>query len=158
MTVYSMGKRGQHCQLQATSFMSNFNDFNFPVTAANWISPVGSHLNSIGWFNNKMTTRKYTSTVFKQEFFVSRTKSRPIAPWFISKTQQPSTAASLDRHCEHVRKKVCDHEVSSHVEISNQWYWRSKICPWELGSRLWGHQHCLHVRTWQVLKKVSTVL
>jgi hypothetical protein len=46
MTVYSMEKRWQHCQ--ATSFMSDFDDVNFPVTVANCISPFGSHLNSIG--------------------------------------------------------------------------------------------------------------
>jgi hypothetical protein len=46
MTVYSMEKRRQHCQ--ATSFMSDLDDVNFPVTIANCVSPFGSHLNSIG--------------------------------------------------------------------------------------------------------------
>jgi hypothetical protein len=46
MTVYSMGKRWQHCQ--ATSFMTDLDDVNFPVTVANCISPFGSRLNSIG--------------------------------------------------------------------------------------------------------------
>jgi hypothetical protein len=46
MTVYSMEKRRQHCQ--ATRFMSDLDDVNFPVTIANCVSPSGSHLNSIG--------------------------------------------------------------------------------------------------------------
>jgi hypothetical protein len=46
MTVYSVEKRRQH--FQATSFMSDFDDVNFPVTVANCISPFGSYLNSIG--------------------------------------------------------------------------------------------------------------
>jgi hypothetical protein len=46
MTVYSMEKRRQHCQ--ATSFMSDLDDVNFPVTVANCVSPFGCHLNSIG--------------------------------------------------------------------------------------------------------------
>jgi hypothetical protein len=45
MTVYSVEKSWQHCQ--ATSFMSNFDDVNFPVTVATCISLSGSHLNSI---------------------------------------------------------------------------------------------------------------
>jgi hypothetical protein len=46
MTVYSMPKRWQHCQ--ATSFMSDLDDVDFPLTAANCISRFGSHLNCIG--------------------------------------------------------------------------------------------------------------
>jgi hypothetical protein len=46
MTVYSVEKRRHHCQ--AVSFMSDFDDINFPVTTANYISPFGSHLNNIG--------------------------------------------------------------------------------------------------------------
>jgi hypothetical protein len=46
MTVYCMEKRMQHCQ--ATSFMSDLDDINFPVTIANCVSPFGCHLNSIG--------------------------------------------------------------------------------------------------------------
>jgi hypothetical protein len=45
MTVYSIEKRRQHCQ--ATSFMSDLDDVNFPVTIANCVSPFVSHLNSI---------------------------------------------------------------------------------------------------------------
>jgi hypothetical protein len=45
MTVYSMEKRRHHCQ--TTNFMSDLDDVNFPVTIANFISPFGSHLNSI---------------------------------------------------------------------------------------------------------------
>jgi hypothetical protein len=45
ITVYFTGKRWQHCQ--ATSFMSDFDDFNFQVTVANCVSPFGCHLNSI---------------------------------------------------------------------------------------------------------------
>jgi hypothetical protein len=32
----------------ATSFMSDLDDVNFPVTVANCVSPFGCHLNSIG--------------------------------------------------------------------------------------------------------------
>jgi hypothetical protein len=46
MTVDSMEKRRQHCQ--ATSFMSDLDDVEIPVTVANCIFPFGSHLNSIG--------------------------------------------------------------------------------------------------------------
>jgi hypothetical protein len=46
MTVYSMEKHRQHCQ--ATSFESDLDDVNFPVTVANCVSPFGCHLNSIG--------------------------------------------------------------------------------------------------------------
>jgi hypothetical protein len=46
MTVYSMEKCKHHCQ--ATSFMSDLDDVNFPLTIANCFSPFGSHLNSIG--------------------------------------------------------------------------------------------------------------
>jgi hypothetical protein len=46
MTVYSMEKRWQHCK--ATSFMSDLDGVNFPVTVANCNSPFGSHLNSTG--------------------------------------------------------------------------------------------------------------
>ena len=48
MIVYFMEKRRHPCQ--ATSFSSDLDDFNFPVTVANWVSvsPFGSHLNSIG--------------------------------------------------------------------------------------------------------------
>jgi hypothetical protein len=45
MTVYSMEERRQRCQ--ATSFMSDLDDVNFPVTVANCVSPFGSYLNSI---------------------------------------------------------------------------------------------------------------
>jgi hypothetical protein len=45
ITVYFMEKRRHHCQ--ATSFMSDLDDVNFPVTIANCTSPFGSHLNSI---------------------------------------------------------------------------------------------------------------
>jgi hypothetical protein len=41
-----MEKRRHHCQ--ATSFLSDLDDVNFPVTVANCVSPFGSHLNSIG--------------------------------------------------------------------------------------------------------------
>jgi hypothetical protein len=46
MTIYSMEKRRQHCQ--ATGFMSDLEDVNYPVTVANCISPFGCQLNSIG--------------------------------------------------------------------------------------------------------------
>jgi hypothetical protein len=46
MTVYSMEKRGKHCQ--AISFMSDIDGVNFPVTIANYVPPFGCHLNSIG--------------------------------------------------------------------------------------------------------------
>jgi hypothetical protein len=46
MAVYSMEKRWQHCQ--ATSFTSDLDDVNFPVTVANCVSPFGCHLNSVG--------------------------------------------------------------------------------------------------------------
>jgi hypothetical protein len=46
MTVYSIEKRRQHCQ--ATSFTSDLDDVNFPVAVANFVSPFGSRLNSIG--------------------------------------------------------------------------------------------------------------
>jgi hypothetical protein len=46
MTVYSTEKHRQ--QSQATSFMSDLDDVNFPVTVANCVSPFGCHLNSIG--------------------------------------------------------------------------------------------------------------
>jgi hypothetical protein len=45
MTVYSKEKRMQHCQ--ATSFMSDLDDVNFPVTVVNCSSPFWCHLNSI---------------------------------------------------------------------------------------------------------------
>jgi hypothetical protein len=46
MTVNSMEKRRQHCQ--ATSFMSDLDDVNFPVTVATRVSLFGCHLKSIG--------------------------------------------------------------------------------------------------------------
>jgi hypothetical protein len=46
VTVYSTEKRRHHCQ--ATSFMSDLDDVNFPVNIVNFVSPFGSHLNSIG--------------------------------------------------------------------------------------------------------------
>jgi hypothetical protein len=46
MTVYSMEKCWQHCQ--ATSFMSDLDDVNFPVTVVNCISLYGSYLNRAG--------------------------------------------------------------------------------------------------------------
>jgi hypothetical protein len=45
MTVHSMENRSHHCQ--ATSFMSDLDDVNFPVTKANCVSPFESRLNSI---------------------------------------------------------------------------------------------------------------
>jgi hypothetical protein len=46
MTVHTLEKRLQH--LRATSLMSDFDEFNSPVTVAKYISPFGSHLNSTG--------------------------------------------------------------------------------------------------------------
>ena len=51
MTVYFMEKRRHHCQ--ATSFMSDLDDVNFPVTVANCVSPFKSHLNGIGMIQLK---------------------------------------------------------------------------------------------------------
>jgi hypothetical protein len=41
-----MEKRRHRCQ--AISFLSDFDDVNFPVTIANCVSPFGFHLNRIG--------------------------------------------------------------------------------------------------------------
>jgi hypothetical protein len=46
ITVYSLEKRRQH--FQATSFMPDFDDVNFPITVANCVSPCESYLNGIG--------------------------------------------------------------------------------------------------------------
>jgi hypothetical protein len=47
MTVYFMlEKRRHHCQV--TSFSSDLDDVNFPVTVANCVCRFVSHLNSIG--------------------------------------------------------------------------------------------------------------
>jgi hypothetical protein len=46
MTVYTLEKRLQH--LQATSWMLDFDEVNFPVTVTKCIYPFGSHLNGIG--------------------------------------------------------------------------------------------------------------
>jgi hypothetical protein len=56
MTVYSMEIRWQHCQ--ATSFMSDLDDVNFPVIVAKCISPLGVTWTVSGWFNSKMITQK----------------------------------------------------------------------------------------------------
>jgi hypothetical protein len=46
MTVYPVEKRTQHCQ--ATSFISDLDDVNFPLTVVNCDSPFGCYLISIG--------------------------------------------------------------------------------------------------------------
>jgi hypothetical protein len=61
MTVYFMEKRRHHCQ--ATSFMSDLDDVNFPVIIANffpfWVSPE-QYRGDLA----KMITQKYTATIY----------------------------------------------------------------------------------------------
>jgi hypothetical protein len=56
LTVYFIEKRWQHCQ--ATSFMSDLDDVNFPVTVAKCISPFGSHLDIIGMIQQQNNNSK----------------------------------------------------------------------------------------------------
>jgi hypothetical protein len=56
ITVYSTRKRWQHSE--ATSFMSDFDDVNSPVTVANCIFLFGSQLNCIGLIQQQNDTSK----------------------------------------------------------------------------------------------------
>jgi hypothetical protein len=146
MTVYSIEKHRQHCQ--ATSFMSELDDVNFRVT-------VRSEL-----YTFLLKTQKYTATIHKQEFIVSRAKSGPTASWFLN-TSTATFNSNLIRSSLRTRskKKVSDHKVTSHAEISNHWH-----CNWPtyknvslrtLLAFLW--TSTLHGRTWRVLEMILAV-
>jgi hypothetical protein len=110
------------------------------------------------WLNSETITQKYTATIHKQDLILSRTESHQLHD-LLTKIHELLTAASLDRHCEHVQTR---NSATTRCQVTLESLITDTVCDLvECVLRIllaFVRISTLHGRTWWVLEMIYAVL